>query len=123
MRDVQPADGKVQSIVRGLKRYTGLPLIDGNRAQFEPSRSLGAPWLLTEIWLALVVYRLLRMRIKASEALGVSSVERLLETLETVQLHQVHLDGEAIQGISMDAAQRDLFKHLEVKPPHRDQIA
>jgi len=74
-------------------------------------------------FLALVVYRVLRMRLKANEALGLASVERLLEALETVQLHQVHLDGEAIQGISMDTAQRDLFKHLEVKPPHRDHVA
>ncbi|MFV8834940.1 IS1634 family transposase, partial [Aquisalimonas sp. APHAB1-3] len=74
-------------------------------------------------FLALVVYRVLRMRLKANEALGLASVERLLEALETVQLHQVHLDGEAIQGISMDRVQRDLFKHLEVKPPHRDHVA
>ena len=74
-------------------------------------------------FLALVVYRVLRMRLKANDALGLASVERLLEALETVQLHQVHLDGEAIQAISMDTAQRDLFKHLEVKPPHRDHVA
>lgn len=74
-------------------------------------------------FLALLVYRVLRMRLKADDSLGLSSVERLLESLESVQLHQVHLDGEAIQGISMDAAQRDLFKRLEVKPPHRDTVA
>lgn len=74
-------------------------------------------------FLALVVYRVLRMRLKANDALGLGSVERLLEALETVQLHRVHLEGEAIQGVSMDTAQRDLFKHLEVEPPHRDRIA
>ncbi|WP_435106842.1 IS1634 family transposase [Arhodomonas sp. AD133] len=74
-------------------------------------------------FLALVLYRVLHMRLKADASLGLSSVERLLESLESVQLHQLHLDGEAIQGISMSAAQRDLFKRLEVRPPHRDTVA
>ena len=37
-------------------------------------------------FLALVVYRVLRMHLKVNEALGVSSVERLLKILETVHL-------------------------------------
>jgi hypothetical protein len=71
-------------------------------------------------FLALVVYRVLRMRLRANPPADVHSVERLLESLETVQLHRLTLDGEPIQGISMDAAQRDLFKSLEVTPPRRE---
>ena len=63
------------------------------------------------------------MRLKANDVVGLNSVEQFLEPLESVQLHQVTLDGEAIHGISMDAAQRDLFKRLEVKLPHRDTVA
>lgn len=73
-------------------------------------------------FLALLVYRVLRMRLKANDPLGLKSVERLLESLETVQVHKLTLDGEPIHGISMDAAQRDLFKSLEVTPPRRDAI-
>lgn len=74
-------------------------------------------------FLALVLYRVLRMRLKANEPLGVTSVERLLESLESVQLHKLTLDGERIRGVSMATEQRELFKSLEVTPPNRDNTA
>jgi hypothetical protein len=63
------------------------------------------------------------MRLKANESLGGTSVERLLESLESVRLHKLTLDGERVRGVSMDAEQRELVKSLKVTPPNRDNIA
>jgi transposase len=72
-------------------------------------------------FLALVLYRVLRMRLKAREH-GPGSVERVLELLESVQLHRVGIGGKTVTGVSMGAVQRDLFQHLEVKPPTRSAV-
>lgn len=72
-------------------------------------------------FLALVLYRVLRMRLKARDH-GPGSVERVLELLESVQLHRVAINGESVTGVSMGSAQRDLFQHLEVKPPTRSAV-
>ena len=73
-------------------------------------------------FLALVVYRVLRMRLKASNA-GYGSVERALEVLETVQWHRAELNGEALTGVSVSPEQRKLFKELEIRPPSRGNVA
>ena len=72
-------------------------------------------------FLALLVYRVLRMRLKANDV-GYS-VERALESLETVQRHHVDLNGQGVTGLSLSGAQRDLFRNLEVTPPSRATIA
>ncbi len=69
-----------------------------------------------------MVYRVLCVRLKTHHPPRVNSVERLPETPETMKLHRLTLDGEGIQGISMDAAQRDLLKSLEVASPRRDTL-
>lgn len=68
-------------------------------------------------FLALLLYRVLRMRLKAKGS--PFSVERALESLETVQLHRMELDGDAVQGICITPDQRDLFKDMEVEPPKK----
>ncbi|MFW6039232.1 MAG: IS1634 family transposase [bacterium] len=71
-------------------------------------------------FLALVLYRVLRMRLRASNA-AYGSVERALEALETVQWHRAEINGEALTGVSVSPEQRQLFKELEVRPPsHRN---
>lgn len=69
-------------------------------------------------FMALVVHRVLRMRLKANQS--VYSVERALEALEAVQLHRVNVAGEPVQGVSITPGQRDLFKELAVTPPRKD---
>lgn len=71
-------------------------------------------------FLALVLYRVMRMRLKANGS--VYSVERALEALETVQWHQVAINGQAHTGISINQQQRALFRDLEVKPPSQSSI-
>ena len=72
-------------------------------------------------FLALVVYRVLRMRLKQRNV--DYSVERALETLANVQCHQIELDGERVSGVSLPPEQRKLFEELEVSPPSRRHIA
>lgn len=49
------------------------------------------------------------------------SVERALEALETVQWHQVEINGEAHTGVSVTPEQRALFQELEVEPPRQSK--
>lgn len=72
-------------------------------------------------FLALVLYRVLRMRLKASNA-GYS-VERALEALETVQRHEVKINGEAHTGVSVTPEQKQLFENLEVRPPRQEVVS
>ena len=71
-------------------------------------------------FLALVLYRVLRMRL-ASRETGYS-VERALEALETVQRHCVEINGQPHTGVSLTKHQRELFKALEMKPPREDAV-
>ncbi|WP_440998239.1 IS1634 family transposase, partial [Arhodomonas sp. SL1] len=73
-------------------------------------------------FLALVLYRVLRMRLNASNT-GYGSVERALEALETVQWHRAEINGQALTGVSVSPEQRKLFKELEVSPPSRTDLA
>lgn len=73
-------------------------------------------------FLALVIYRVLRMRLKARHT-GYQSVERALEALETVQWHRAEINGEALTGVSVSPEQRQLFKDLEARPPSRGNVA
>ena len=72
-------------------------------------------------FLALVVYRVLRMRLKQRNV--DYSVERALDTLTNVQCHQIELDGERVSGVSLPPEQRKLFEELEVSLPSRRHIA
>lgn len=73
-------------------------------------------------FLALLLYRVLRLRLQANNSAAPYSVERALEVLESVQLHRLELEGQALTGVSMTRAQRDLFKQLEVDPPSRQAL-
>ncbi|MBK1652759.1 hypothetical protein CKO08_11065 [Halorhodospira halochloris] len=72
-------------------------------------------------FLALILYRVLRMRLKANKS--EYSVERALEALESVQWHRVKINGESHTGVSVSNLQRKLFKDMEVKPPKQATTA
>ena len=69
-------------------------------------------------FMALILYRVMRMRLRASESSH--SPERALEVLRRVQRHQIRLDDatDPVTGIStMTLEQTDLFKALKIKKP------
>lgn len=40
----------VESLITSLRKHTGMPELDEDGVHFNPARSLGATWLLTELW-------------------------------------------------------------------------
>jgi len=67
-------------------------------------------------FLALVLYRILRMRLKAAES--PVSPSKLLKCLSRIQKHTVHVGANAYHGITRpDAEQLDLFKALKIELP------
>jgi transposase len=74
-------------------------------------------------FLALILHRVLRMRLKASER--AESPQRLLEQLRRIQ-HQsakTH-DGQVVRGITeLGAVQRELFSAIGAKPPAPTAVA
>ena len=71
----------------------------------------------TLCFLALVLHRVMRMRLRAADA-G-ASPERALERLRRIQFHRVRLDdSEPIAGVSsIDAAQGALLRARKVSKP------
>jgi len=70
----------------------------------------------TVCFLALLLHRVLRMRLKAGSSS--LSVERVLNTLRSIQLHQVKLDGRSLRGLTaLSPEQLALFENLEVPRP------
>lgn len=74
-------------------------------------------------FLALVLHRVLRMRLKANQR--TESPRRLLEQLSRIQHQSAKTaDGNIIQGITeMAAAQRELFAAIGAKPPSPSTVA
>nr|WP_142080155.1 IS1634 family transposase [Roseinatronobacter monicus] len=67
-------------------------------------------------FLALVLYRILRMRLKAAES--PASPSKLLKSLSRIQKHTVHVGANAYHGITRpDPEQLDLFKALKIELP------
>ena len=67
-------------------------------------------------FLALLLHRVMRMRLKANEAPW--SVERVLEGLRRIQLHQVTVDERRLRGLTaMSPEQLQIFDQLEVPRP------
>ena len=127
-------DGKLL-LVTSLQEYDAQAVVDRYRSLADIERGFRALKSTLEIapvhhrlperirahalicFLALVLYRVLRMRLKAKGS--AFSVERALEALETVQWHQVEINGESHTGVSLAPEQRELFKDLEVTPPRQ----
>ena len=67
-------------------------------------------------FLALVLYRILRMRLKAAES--PVSPSRLLKSLSRIQKHTVHVGANAYHGITRpEPEQLDLFRTLNIELP------
>jgi transposase len=67
-------------------------------------------------FLALVLYRILRMRLKAAQS--PVSPSRLLKLLSRIQKHTVHVGANAYHGITRpEPEQLDLFKTLNIELP------
>ena len=67
-------------------------------------------------FLALVLYRILRMRLKAAES--PASPSKLLKSLSRIQKHTVHVGANAYHGITRpDPEQLDLFNALKIELP------
>jgi transposase len=67
-------------------------------------------------FLALVLYRILRMRLKAAQS--PVSPSRLLKSLSRIQKHTVHVGANAYHGITRpEAEQLDLFRTLNIELP------
>lgn len=67
-------------------------------------------------FLALVLYRILRMRLKAAQS--PVSPSRLLKSLSRIQKHTVHVGANAYHGITRpEPEQLDLFRTLNIELP------
>ncbi|MCG5549628.1 IS1634 family transposase, partial [Halorhodospira halochloris] len=67
-------------------------------------------------FLALVLYRVLRQRLKAAGS--DYSPQRALRILRRIQQHKVKIDGKTYEGVTKpDPEQLDLFEHLGVEVP------
>lgn len=67
-------------------------------------------------FLALVLYRILRMRLKAAQS--PVSPSRLLKSLSRIQKHTVHVGAKAYHGITRpEPEQLDLFRTLNIELP------
>lgn len=67
-------------------------------------------------FLALVLHRVLRMRLKAAQS--PVSPSKLLKSLSRIQNHTVHVGAQAYNGITRpDPEQLDLFKILKIERP------
>ena len=72
-------------------------------------------------FLALVLHRVMRMRLKAHDS--PFSVERALEKLRGIQLHQVEIGHKRWRGLTkMTPEQLKLFETLEVKAPSAEAM-
>jgi transposase len=70
----------------------------------------------TICFLALVLHRVLRQRLKAAGS--VLSPERALRALRQIQRHRVHINGRPFEGLSRPTEQQlELFEKLEVSKP------
>uniref|UniRef100_UPI003EBC66B3 IS1634 family transposase n=1 Tax=Arhodomonas sp. AD133 TaxID=3415009 RepID=UPI003EBC66B3 len=106
----QLTEDKVRSLIRGLRRHTGMPEIDAEAVGFEPARSLGPTWLLTEIWRELGFEEQLRRLFRSSyREFDLEAVIRVLvfnrlcdpqSKLGVLRwLERVHLPGVAVGGL------------------------
>ncbi len=67
-------------------------------------------------FLALVLYRVLRGRLKAAGS--AHSPERMLRTLRQIQRHTVHVGGRAYEGLTRPSPQQlELFKEAGIEAP------
>jgi hypothetical protein len=74
----------------------------------------------TLCFLALVLYRIMRMRLK--EANSELSPERALEILHQVQYHQIWIDQRCVNGLStLGSSQHEVYDALRVKKPVFDR--
>lgn len=72
-------------------------------------------------FLALVLHRVMRMRMKANGS--PCSPQRALELLSRIQKHRVEIDGKAFEGISrIDPEQRDIFEALALPGPAKQRV-
>jgi hypothetical protein len=72
-------------------------------------------------FLALLLHRVLRMRLKSKGSKF--SVERAIDKLRAIQLHQVKLGHRTLRGLTkMTAEQLTLFEHLELEKPAADAL-
>ena len=72
-------------------------------------------------FLALVLHRVMRMRMKANGS--PCSPQRALELLSRIQKHRVQIDGKAFEGISrIEPEQRDIFEALALPGPANQRV-
>ena len=72
-------------------------------------------------FLALLLHRVMRMRLRARHS--PFSVERALDRLRGIQLHQVTVGHRPLRGLTkMTAEQLTLFDHLGVSKPVADAV-
>ena len=73
-------------------------------------------------FMALILHRVMRMRLKAAPEAQVISPETALELLEQIQYHRVSIDGgKPLSGVSsMSKLQSTVLKALKVRQPSQD---
>lgn len=72
-------------------------------------------------FLALVLHRVMRMRMKANGSLY--SPQRALELLSRIQKHRVEIDGKPFEGISrINPEQRNIFEALALPRPANTRV-
>ncbi|WP_440998238.1 IS1634 family transposase [Arhodomonas sp. SL1] len=106
----QLTEDKVRSLIRGLRRHTGMPEVDPEAVGFDPARSLGPTWLLTELWRELGFEHQLRQLFRSSyREFDLEAVIRVLvfnrlcdpqSKLGVLRwLERVHMPGVATAGL------------------------
>ncbi len=72
-------------------------------------------------FLALILHRVMRMRMKANGSLY--SPQRALELLSRIQKHRVEIEGKNFEGLSrIEPEQRELFDALELSVPRNRHV-
>ncbi|MCG5542061.1 hypothetical protein LRA98_12830 [Halorhodospira sp. M38] len=76
----QPAtQEKIEGLIQSLQRHAGMEGVDADGVRFDPARSLGPAWLLTELWQELGFDRALRRAFRSSyREFDLEAVVRLL---------------------------------------------
>ncbi len=106
----QLTEDKVRSLIRGLRRHAGMPEVDAEAIGFDPARSLGPTWLLTELWRELGFEKQLRRLFRSSyREFDLEAVIRVLvfnrlcdpqSKLGVLRwLERVHLPGVSTSGL------------------------
>ena len=100
----------VESLITSLRKHTGMPELNEGGVHFNPARSLGATWLLTELWQELGFDEQLRRVFRSSyREFDAESLIRMLvfnrlcdpqSKLGAIRwLERVHLPGIDTSGV------------------------